>query len=119
MRPVSADLSDGYTLLDTDDDSSIRKRESAARLKPWGLHSLTAIIPSEFSHSPFFERPCFTAWLRPGCPNTRIIRYAEAEHGTDRPWVDFLPAERPARVRPFLNEIRIPQTRHCLFPNII
>jgi hypothetical protein len=104
--------------LDTDDDSSIRKRESAARLKPWGLHSLTAIIPSEFSHSlpaeasaqagPFFEQPCLTGWLHPGCQNTRIIRYANAEHGTDRPWVDFLPAERPARVRPFLNEIRTP-----------
>jgi len=126
--------------LDTDDDSSVRKRESAARLKPWGLHSFTPIIPSEFSHSlpaeaparaedsaaggsaqagPFFEQPCLTAWLHPGCQDTRIIRYAKAEHGADRPWVDFLPAERPARVRPFLNEIRIPQTRHCLFPNIL
>jgi hypothetical protein len=105
--------------LDTDDDSSIRKRESAARLKPLGLHSLTAIIPSEFSHSPFFEQPCLTAWLHPGCQNTRIIRYAKAEHGADWPWVDFLTAERPASVRPFLNEIGAPQTRHCLFPNIL
>lgn len=106
--------------LDTDDDSSIRKRESAARLKPWGLHSFTAIIPSEFSHSPFFEQPCLTAWLRLGCQNTRILRYRKSEHGgADRPWVDFLSLERLTGVRPFLKEIGAPQTRHCLFPNIL
>jgi hypothetical protein len=115
--------------LDTDDDFSVRERESAAREKPWELHSLTAIFPSEFSHSlpaeasaqagPFFEKPCLTAWLHPGCQNICIIRYAKAEHGSDRPWVDFLPLERPTRVRPFLNEIGTHQTRHCLFPNIL
>jgi hypothetical protein len=115
--------------LDTDDDSSIRKRQPAARLKPWGLHSLTAILPVEFSHSlpaeasaqagPFLEKPCLTAWLHPGCKNTRLIGYGKAEHGADRPWVDFLTAERPTRVRPFLNEIGTHQTPHCLFPNIL
>jgi hypothetical protein len=129
MRPVSPDLSEGSRYLDTDDDSSVRKRESAAREKPWGLHSLTAIFPSEFSHSlpaeasaqagPFFEQPYLTAWLHPCCQNTRLIRYGKAEHGADRPWVDFLPAERPTRVRSFLNEIGTQQTRHCLFPNIL
>jgi hypothetical protein len=105
--------------LDTDDDSSIRKRESAAREKPWGLYSLTAIIPSEFSHSPFFEQSCLTAWLRLGSQNTRLIKYGKAEHGADWPCVDFLPIERPTRVRSFLNEIGTHQTRHCLFPNIL
>jgi hypothetical protein len=105
--------------LDTDDDSSIRKRESAARLKPHGFHSLTAIFPSEFSHSPFFEQSCLTAWSCPGSQITRHIKYGKAEHGADRPWVDFLPVERPARVRPFLNEMGTHQTRHCLFPNIL
>jgi len=81
--------------LDTDDDSSIPKRESATRLKPWELQPLSAIIPSDFSYSPFFEQPCLTAWLRPGCQNTCIIRYAEAAHGADWPWIDFLPVERP------------------------
>jgi hypothetical protein len=105
--------------LDTDDDSSIRMRESAAREKQWGLHSLTTIFSSEFSHFPFFEQPCLTAWLRPGCQNTRLIRYGKAEHGEDRPGVDFQPMERPTRVRPFLNENGTYQTRHCLFPSIL
>jgi hypothetical protein len=104
--------------LDTDDDSSIRKRESAVQEKPWGMHSLTAIFPSEFSHYTFFEHPCLTTWLRLGCQNTRLIRYDKAEHGADWPWVDFLPIERTRRVRLFLNEIKTHQTRHCLFPNI-
>jgi hypothetical protein len=105
--------------LDTDDDSSIRKRKSAAQEKPWGLHSLNVIIFSEFFHSPFFEQPCLKAWLHLGCQNIRLIRYDKAEHGADWPWVDFLPIERPKRVRSFPNEIGIHQTRHCLFPNIL
>jgi hypothetical protein len=85
--------------LDTDDDSSIPKRESATVLKPWESQSLSAIISFEFSHFPFFERLCLTAWLRPGCHNTRIIKYAEAEHGgADRPWVDLLSVDRSTRV---------------------
>jgi len=91
--------------LDTDDESSFRKRESPARLKQRGLHSLIAIIASESSLSPFSEQPCLPAWLHPCCQNTHSIRYAEAEHGSGRPWVDFLPAEQPALVRSFLNEI--------------
>ncbi|MFH1136161.1 MAG: hypothetical protein V1816_08750 [Pseudomonadota bacterium] len=104
--------------MDTDDDSSIRKRESAARLKPRGLHSLSAIFSTEFSHHPFFERPCLTAWLHPGSQKTRLIKYGKAEHGADWPWVDFQPMELPTRARPFLNEIGTRQARHCLFPNI-
>lgn len=118
--------------LHIDDVFSIRKHESAARGNPWGLHSFAAIFPPEFSDSlpaeasaqagPFFEPPCLIppwAGLLPGCRNTRLIRYGKAEHGADRPWVDFLPAERPTHVRPFLNEIVAPQTRHCLFPSIL
>jgi hypothetical protein len=108
----------GTRYLDPDDNSSIRKRESAARLKPWVLHSLTAIIPSESSHSPFLEQSCLTAWLRPGCQNTRLIKYGKAEQGADWPWVVFLPIERPSHVRSFLNEIEA-QTRHCLFPKTL
>jgi hypothetical protein len=102
--------------LDTDDDSSIRKRESSARLKPWGLHPLSAIISSEFSHSPFFEQSCLTTWLRLGSQNTRLIKYGKAEHGANWPWVDFLPIERPTRVRPFLNEIGTARTRALPLP---
>jgi hypothetical protein len=77
------------------------------------------MIPSEFSRSPFFEQPCLTAWLRPGCQNTRLIKYGKAEHVADWPWFDFLPIERPTRVRPYLNEIGTHQNRLCLFPNIL
>jgi hypothetical protein len=116
--------------LDTDDDSSIRKRESAARLKPWGLHPLSANIPSEFSHSlpaeasaqagPFFEQPCLTAWVRPGFQNPRTGRYAEDGHyGADRSWVDSLTVEQSTCVPSLPNEIGTTQTRHCLLPNIL
>jgi hypothetical protein len=96
---------EGSLYLDTDEGSSVRKRESAAHEKPWGLYSLTAIILSEFSHGTFFEQPCLTAWVRLACQNTRLLRYEKVEHGADWPWVDFLPIERPTRVRLFLNEI--------------
>jgi hypothetical protein len=70
MRPVSLIYRMATFYMETDDGSSIRKQESAARLKPWGLQAFSAIIPSEFSHPPFFEQPGLTAWLHPGRQNT-------------------------------------------------
>lgn len=56
----------GLCYMDTDDHSSFWKQESATRLKPWRLYSLSTLIPSEFSHSPFPEQSCLAACLRPG-----------------------------------------------------
>jgi len=105
--------------LDTGDDFSNQKRESAVRDEPWGLHPLAEIILSEFSLSPFFEQPYLTARSILGWRNVNLIRYNKVEHGAGWSWVDYLFIERPTRGRAFVNETKTHNAQHCFFQIII
>jgi hypothetical protein len=69
MRPVSLIYQIFTHYLNTDNDSSIRKRESATGEKPWGLYSLIVLFPSEFSLLHFSGS---LVW-QPGCVRAAAV----------------------------------------------